>query len=386
MSEESSYYISTLVGMRFDLQKKPMTPEYQTQIEEYEKKLSALPLPKLEAEYQRAELVRLKFGKPEHALTKTELVEKGHFEERLSKLSPSELVRNEAASEDETVKNLVEAHRFRALTPELRAAYFGEPPDYASWGAYDCWKMNEATSLTMGLDPKVDLFSKMKEPREVFAASSSSSRVEEACNAVKVSRAELWKEISVRGFPTDPLFGICDESEVALERWAFADAAAEYIQLQDRIKRAIDAGKLGESITPAGYMLWAANSDIAVPSELKQVFEARNESPNWKARYDDLSKQHREVADQCDVLRHDLTEMKSKTVGGTERTSVRRLIIGMAMMGYKYDPKLQRNQAIREIFDDMQKLGVPRDMDTIRKWLLESQKELPADWEKRSLG
>jgi CHAD domain-containing protein len=58
----------------------------------------------------------------------------------------------------------------------------------------------------------------------------------------------------------------------------------------------------------------------------------------------------------------------------------------MAMMGYKYDPKLQRNQAIREIFDDMQKLGVPRDMDTIRKWLLESQKELPADWEKRSLG
>jgi hypothetical protein len=212
------------------------------------------------------------------------------------------------------------------------------------------------------------------------------SRAEEACNAVKVSRAELWKEISVRGFPTDPLFGICDESEVALERWAFADAAAEYIQLQDRIKRAIDAGKLGESITPAGYMLWAANSDIAVPSELKQVFEARNESPNWKARYDDLSKQHREVADQCDVLRHDLTEMKSKTVGGTERTSVRRLIIGMAMMGYKYDPKLQRNQAIREIFDDMQKLGVPRDMDTIRKWLLESQKELPADWEKRSLG
>ena len=127
MSDKSSHYIYPLVRMRFDLKKKPMTSEYQTQIEEYEKKLSEFSLPELEAEYQRAELVKLRFGKPEYALSELELVEKGHFEERLSKLSPSELVRYEFASEDETVKNLVEAHRFRALMPELRASYFGEP-------------------------------------------------------------------------------------------------------------------------------------------------------------------------------------------------------------------------------------------------------------------
>jgi hypothetical protein len=390
MSDECSFYINILVAMRFDLEKKPMTQDYQAQIEAYKTRLSGLSLLELKTEYQRAELVRLKFGTPEHALTKTELVEKGHFEERLSKLSSSELVRNEAASEDETVKNLVNAHRFCALTPERRADYFGEPPKYGYWGALDCWKLDGATSLTMGLDPKVDLFSKMKEPREVFAASSSSSRAEEACNAVKVSRAELWKEISVRGFPTDPLFGICDESEAALERWAFADAATEYIQLQDRIRRAIDAGKLDEKIIPAGYILWAADSGIAVPNELKQAVEAWNEIPNWEARYDDLLKQHKSVVGERDVFSRELTEMKSEadrdTIEPTERRSVCRLIIGMAIGGYAYNPKAGRNTAVREIFDDLQRFGVPRDMDTIRKWLQESAKELPSDWDQHNRG
>ena len=165
MSDDTSFYIHTLVGMRFDVAKTPMTPEYQTQIEEYKKELSDLSLPELGAEYQRAELVKLRFGKPEYALSESALVEKGHFEERVSKLSPSELVRYEFASEDETMKNLVEAHRLRALTPELRASHFGEPPDYVRWGALDCWTIGEATSLTIGLDPKVDLFSKMSDPR-----------------------------------------------------------------------------------------------------------------------------------------------------------------------------------------------------------------------------
>ena len=287
MSDEPSHYIYPLVRMRFDLKKKPMTSEYQTQIEEYEKKLSAFSLPELEAEYRRAELVKLRFGKPEYALSESELVEKGHFEERLSKLSPSELVRYASASEDETVKNLVEAHRFRALTPELRVSYFGEPPEYVHWRALDCWTIDEATSLTMGLDPKIDLFSKMKEAREVLAASGSSSRVEQARHALKVKREELWKEISVRGFPTDPLLESDEDPEEVLREWTFADAADEYIQLQDRIKRAVDAGKIDEKIIPAKYVLWARDSNIAVPDELKQAVQARNEITDWKARHDD---------------------------------------------------------------------------------------------------
>jgi hypothetical protein len=211
MSDNSPLYISILVSMRFDLEKKPMTRECQTQIEEYDKKLSKFSLPELEAEYQRAELVKFRFGKPEHALSEEELVKKGYYEENLSELSASELrARYESASEGETVKNLVEAHRFRALTPKLRTSYFGDPPEFVHWGALDYWTMGEATSLTMGLNPKLDLFSEMQETREDFAASSWSSRAAKARNDVELSR-KMEKGVNVMGFVPTPMFGVCVE-------------------------------------------------------------------------------------------------------------------------------------------------------------------------------
>jgi hypothetical protein len=63
------------------------------------------------------------------------------------------------------------------------------------------------------------------------------------------------------------MLGLYPGYQEVLRDCAFADAAAEYIGLQDRIRRAID-GKLGDKITPAGYLLWASDSSIAVPEEL----------------------------------------------------------------------------------------------------------------------
>jgi hypothetical protein len=96
------------------------------------------------------------------------------------------------------------------------------------------------------------------------------------------------------GFVPTPMLGLYPGYQEVLRDCAFADAAAEYIGLQDRIRRAIDTGKLGDRITPAGYLLWASDSSIAVPEELKLAVEARNEIPNWEARCDDLVKQHKE--------------------------------------------------------------------------------------------
>jgi hypothetical protein len=389
MTDDSSPYISLLVRMRFDLERKPMTAEYRSGIEEYEKKLLQFSLPELQAEYQRAELVKLRFGKPEYALSESELVEKGHFEERVSKLSPSELVHYVSTSEDQTVRNLVEAHRFRALTPELRASYFGESPKYVHWGALDCWTIDEATSLIMALDPQGDSFSRIKRVREAFAANRSSLKVEQARHALKVKREELWNEISVKGFPTDPLLQSDEDSEEVLREWAFADAAGEYMQLQDRIKRAIDAGKISERIVPARYVLWATDSNIPVPDELKQAVKARNEIVDWKGRHDDLLSQRDAIAAERDDLERQVSQMKAKPRRDTlilkEPTILKRLIIGMAISKYEYDPKASRSAAPQKIFDDLLRLGISVDVDTIRKWLRTSaEEELPQGDEKTS--
>lgn len=66
-----------------------------------------------------------------------------------------------------------------------------------------------------------------------------------------------------------------------------------------------------------------------------------------------------------------------KSLMTVERESLLRLVIGMAISGYKYDPKSSRNSATAEISADLEKLGVGLDQDTVKKWLKEAIVVLP---------
>lgn len=52
-----------------------------------------------------------------------------------------------------------------------------------------------------------------------------------------------------------------------------------------------------------------------------------------------------------------------------ERNSLLKIIIGMAVDGYGYDPKASRSPAAREISACLLTRGISVDEDTIRKWL-----------------
>ena len=60
-----------------------------------------------------------------------------------------------------------------------------------------------------------------------------------------------------------------------------------------------------------------------------------------------------------------------------ERNSLLKLIIGMAIKGYTYDPKAGRTGIVREIASDLEQLGISLDDDTIRKYLSEAKELLP---------
>ena len=62
-----------------------------------------------------------------------------------------------------------------------------------------------------------------------------------------------------------------------------------------------------------------------------------------------------------------------------ERGTVLQLLIGMAVSRYKYDPRASRNEATSAIADDLAKLGIPLDSDTVRKWLREAADYLPRE-------
>lgn len=62
-----------------------------------------------------------------------------------------------------------------------------------------------------------------------------------------------------------------------------------------------------------------------------------------------------------------------------ERDTLLKLVIGMAVKGYAYDPKAARNSSIKDIADDLASLGISLDPDTVRKWVKEAAEILPRD-------
>ncbi|MEM6649350.1 MAG: hypothetical protein AAF603_03785 [Pseudomonadota bacterium] len=63
---------------------------------------------------------------------------------------------------------------------------------------------------------------------------------------------------------------------------------------------------------------------------------------------------------------------KSVDLKATERNTLLKLIGVMAIKGYGYDPDAQRNEAIKDIANDLDLLGHSLDGKTIRKWLREA--------------
>ena len=65
-------------------------------------------------------------------------------------------------------------------------------------------------------------------------------------------------------------------------------------------------------------------------------------------------------------------------LGGKERKSVLRLIIGMAKGGgYGYDPTERRSEVVAVITSDLTLAGVQLSDDTVRKWLKQAAELLP---------
>ncbi|MEI8158537.1 MAG: hypothetical protein WCH60_16865 [Burkholderiales bacterium] len=55
----------------------------------------------------------------------------------------------------------------------------------------------------------------------------------------------------------------------------------------------------------------------------------------------------------------------------TENNTLLKLVIGMAMKGYAYDPAASKSAVPKEIADDLATLGINITDDTVRKWLKE---------------
>jgi hypothetical protein len=88
-------------------------------------------------------------------------------------------------------------------------------------------------------------------------------------------------------------------------------------------------------LRPQDVVGWAQKKGISIPQELSKAFKVKQ--PN--------------------------------DLGAREKDTLLKLICGMACAGYGYDPKALRSLITKEIYDDLLKLGISINEDTIKKWL-----------------
>ena len=74
---------------------------------------------------------------------------------------------------------------------------------------------------------------------------------------------------------------------------------------------------------------------------------------------------------------NDVPANADKPLTNIERDSLLKLVIGMAMKGYSYDPTAKKNSAVADITADLALLGLPLGDDTVRKYLKQGNEKLP---------
>jgi hypothetical protein len=65
---------------------------------------------------------------------------------------------------------------------------------------------------------------------------------------------------------------------------------------------------------------------------------------------------------------------------GKGRSSALKLILGLALGGYGYDPTAAKSGKVKEICDDLHRHGIELGDDAVRRWLTEAAKQV--EWQK----
>ncbi len=116
--------------------------------------------------------------------------------------------------------------------------------------------------------------------------------------------------------------------------------------VRESVRRACAAGEIASGeygIAPADYLKWAKQYEFELPevltAEISRLREFAAKRP------------------------------KDKPLAPRERDTLLKIILGMAMGGYGYDPAASKSSTVKEIHDDLALRGIVLDPDTIRNKL-----------------
>lgn len=146
-------------------------------------------------------------------------------------------------------------------------------------------------------------------------------------------------------------------------------------------------GQLQEKFTPTEYVIWAREVEVALPPELESLSTRKDWRQQCESLEAELARKERELIEtQKEFARltqrireleaestddHALAELRPK-----ERSSLLKIIYGVAVDKFDYDPNKGKSSAPKLISDACQRTGVHIDDETVRKWLRIAAEEM----------
>lgn len=238
----------------------------------------------------------------------------------------------------------------KLLEAKERARFFHKPDaaaDFDYWSKMAHWSIDEAVALSFGKAPS------------------------------KVNQRSLkrFAVVELDGTPASPF-------------------ATEYFLRVELAKRAVVWKQLFDPVLPGIFLAWARRLEIHAPPALSAAVESRGHwIGDWKDAHDkmktaadtwqatakdqaaniaELTNKVAQIAAERDELLALAKPPPKSELSTRERDTLLKLVIGMAVSGYRYDPTAARNEAPTEIAGDLVKLGIEVSDDTVRKWLKEA--------------
>ena len=253
---------------------------------------------------------------------------------------------------------------------EELARFFNQPharADIAHWSKAAHWTLDEAIALSFGKAPEVVTWEKVRPLTQISAFALQYGRVHDLA-----LRAVQWKQLY------DPVLpGIfvawAKRTDISIPPDLEAALAARGVQVADWKSLYEDSQRLLEASRKSEQDL-----TDALGSALKAIDEIKSGYGRVMSENEKLAGAVSEVIEAREAAEAHAAELQSKLDTGSqsekpisprERESLLKLVMGMAIACYKFDPKASRSTVSSAIVSDLEVIGIALDVDTVRKWL-----------------
>lgn len=246
--------------------------------------------------------------------------------------------------------------------------------DIAHWSRMSVWSLDEAVALSLGKDPRKVNWDRVKDHVDDsrFAAIYRAQR--QIFHSAKIA-GQLWdstipgvflawaERMNVEMPPA--LVDAIKALGVQIADWKSA------YERQKATAEKAEAEALEEKKASIKLMADHGTYIQKLSIDYSKIIDG------YRAKISDLEQTLSQQIEAVKAAQVAPPKSKGKSFGARERESLLKLVIGMAVEAYRYDPKANRSDIIGEIAGDLEKVGIPLDADTVRKYLYEARDLLP---------